>query len=488
MTLIVASQSQRTRTTATPDPRRLLGRLGLHGALLLFASDALALRPLPPPGGDLPIEIEPVDPAKQPPAAPAAVTIGTRTASSVELSFRDASAYEDGYQLQRRQVGSSAWQVRRSYGALTGSTSFTDTGLVADTQYCYRVRAFNKFGQRFSPERCVFSRDGRGYRAWRTQLRVRVADREDAGTDDSVFVRLNGNGIPSGNITYLDYGRDDFERGSEFTYDLNLDGIDEIGDITQIALSKEGDDGLCVQGLSLLVNGIPVFDRDLGSASNCQWLDTDSGSSPTLTVNHAELRAHPAWSSYNHTAAQLLLLFGVPNAQLVSRIESMVGDSLHGTELYWGDLHGPAVEVSRGCPASATECSTAHVDLDLSLSTWLPDPEVDVDFDLDFVCSNGGLSIVTSNLEVDADSAWYWEVLSLGLIEILDSKVRRGVEGGWQEIAAMLDVGAECRVNVTGDGSLQIEAVPRQGPAPTGPGRPGAAVLGVAVRPTLARP
>jgi hypothetical protein len=122
-----------------------------------------------------------------------------------------------------------------------------------------------------------------------------------------------------------------------------------------------------------------VFDRDFGAASSCHWLDTDGGHSPTLTVSHAELRAHPAWAGYNHTAAQFLPAFGIPNEELVSRVEALVDDSLHGEDLYWGDLHGPAVEITRGCPASEAECTTAHVDLDLAYDTWLPDPEVDVD-------------------------------------------------------------------------------------------------------------
>ncbi|WP_437797743.1 fibronectin type III domain-containing protein [Sorangium sp. So ce693] len=466
--------------------RRGARTLGLMLTALSLTGTAFALPPLPPPGEGGPV-IDPVDPSTQPPAAPSGISVGTRTATTVALSFRDSSPYETGYQLQRRGGGSTSWVTRRSFGALSsGATaSFTDSGLTPDTSYCYRVRAYNQYGQRFSPERCVFSRDGRGYRVWRAQLEVRVADRSDANTDDAVFARLNGGAVPSGNITYMDYGRDDFERGSTFTYDLNLDSIDDIGDITQITLSKEGDDALCVQGFSLLVNGMEVFDRDFGAASSCHWLDTDGGHSPTLTVTHAELRAHPAWAGYNHTAAQFLLAFGIPNEELVSRVEALVGDSLHGEDLYWGNLYGPAVEITRGCPASEAECTTAHVDLDLAYSTWLPDPEVDVDFDLDFVCADGALSIVTSNLEVDADSDWYYEVLGLGLLEILDYKVRRGVEAAWEEISQTLDVGAECRVNVTPEGGLSIEAVPSSG----GPRvRPGLGVFGGAVNSPVVRP
>ncbi|WP_437598605.1 fibronectin type III domain-containing protein [Sorangium sp. So ce590] len=456
--------SRSVSITSAREGRRGARTLGLMLTALSLAGTASAARPLPPPGQGEP-EIDPVDPSTQSPAAPSGISVGTRTATTVALSFRDSSRYETGYQLQRRAEGSSSWVTRRSFGALssTATASFTDSGLTPDTPYCYRVRAYNQNGQRYSPERCVFSRDGQGFRVWRAQLEVRVADRGDANTDDPVFARLNGGAVPSGNITYMDYGRDDFERGSTFRYDLNLDSIDDIGDITQITLSKDGDDALCVQGFSLLVNGIEVFDRDFGAASSCHWLDTGGGYSPTLTVSHAALRAHPAWAGYNHTAAQFLLAFGIRNEELVSRVEALIGDSLHGEDLHWGHLYGPAVEISRGCPASEAECTRAHVDLDLAYATWLPDPEVDVDFDLDFVCADGALGIVTSNLEVDADSDWYYEILGLGLLEILDYKVRRGVEAAWEDISQELDVGAECRVNVTPDGGLSIEAAPSSG-------------------------
>ncbi len=76
------------------------------------------------------------------------------------------------------------------------------------------------------------------------------------------------------------------------------------------------------------------------------------------------------------------------------------------------------------------------------------------------------LSIVTSILETEADSDWYWQILGLGLLEILDHKVGDGVAAGWEAIAKSFDVGTDCRVNVNANGGLDIEAVPS---APAGP-------------------
>ena len=443
--------------------------LGFGAALLCLCSSAAGApkKDVFDPNGPV-IILDPVDPATEPPVPPSGVLIGERAATSVPLSFQDSSAYEDGYRLERRLPG-QGWQTVRSFGVQTGGVQHTDTGLTPDTEYCYRVAAFNSHGTRLSSERCLYTRDGNDYRVWRAQLVVRTTDRSDANTDDSVSVSLNGSSVPSGNLTWLDYGRDDFERGTEYTYDLNLDAIDDMSDITRINLTKEGDDGLCISGLALKVNGIEVFNQDFGAAANCKVLDSDSGHSRTHSVSHDELRAHPAWSSYNHDAALFALAFGIPNAELESRVESMVGHGLHDTELHWGHIYGDAVEVTRGCPAGVEPCTTAHVDLDLAKDSWLPDPEVDVDFDLDFVCSDGALTITTSNLEVDADSEWYWELLSIGFIEIFDYKVAKGVTEAWTALEETLDVGADCRVTVSDEGGLFIEAVPRQTPPP-GPG------------------
>ena len=53
--------------------------------------------------------------------------------------------------------------------------------------------------------------------------------------------------VPAGNETWLDYARNNFEKGDIFAYDLNLGGIGEIDDITQLSISKTGSDGWCLR-------------------------------------------------------------------------------------------------------------------------------------------------------------------------------------------------------------------------------------------------
>lgn len=443
--------------------------LMLFAALLTMDPVTWAARPKLPDGPSDPIfELQDED---RPPNPPGNIRVVERNATSIELSWPDSSRYEEGYQLQRRVPStSSQWQTVNSWGPQSEWLSYTDNDVQPDMKYCYRVRIYNFIGDKLSPLKCVYSRDGNDYTVWRAQITFHTADISDADTDDSVYVGLNAvsrNFIPSGNRTFLDYGRDDFERDDLFTYDLNLKNLSEISDITRISISKSGNNGWCLADFVLTINGLDMYSEDFsGLADGCLWLDNDNGNSRTHVVTHEMLRAHPDWQNYNHTTALFLLaLNGIPNEEMVSRLEGMTGDFIQNNKLYWGHLHGPAVEVTRGCPANVESCQTIHVDFDLAASVTGPNPGVDVDFDLNFECSDGDLTIKSSNVVVDVDSRWYWEVLSLGLINFLDGEVEDRVEDGWNAIEETLEVGADCQISVNEYGDITIEAGEPEQPA-----------------------
>jgi hypothetical protein len=160
-----------------------------------------------------------------------------------------------------------------------------------------------------------------------------------------------------------------------------------------------------------------------------------------------------------------LLAVGIPAEEMVSRIEANVGDSLHGERLYWGHLHGPGVEANRGCQDNETACQKIHFDLDLAADvTALPDPEVDVDFDLDISCEEGEFSFRTENVKIDADSSWFWEVLSVKLIEILDVIVEGKVKDGWAAIDKSFDVDTCPNIQVDGGANVRFELPARSTP------------------------
>jgi hypothetical protein len=91
---------------------------------------------------------EPLDPAIQ--AAGAAgpkVTAPSNTNAlaasqiSVDVSWRDNSSNESGFEVHRSTAGASgAFTLRAATGA--GVMSYSDTGLTTSTQYCYKVRGF----------------------------------------------------------------------------------------------------------------------------------------------------------------------------------------------------------------------------------------------------------------------------------------------------------------------------------------------------------
>jgi len=406
---------------------------------------------------------EPEIPESSPPSAPTP-TIYSRQDNRLYVKFTDNNDDENGYYLQRR-IGNGSWVTVVSTGALSNSTYyFFDNGRTPDTYHCYRVRAYNQSGTTTSSSRCAYTKDGNDHEVWRAQLEVTTSGISNADTDNSVYVRLNtSSGIvqPNGNRTWVDYGRNDFERNDTFIYDLDIKKISELGDINQIFIGKTGSDGWCIEDISLKVNNFEVFNKNYTSEpSGCRWLDNDNGHVNYVAVNHSQLRAHNKWSNYNEDAALLLLAVqGIDNDEITSRIESMVGDQIHYEDLYWGHIYGAPVEVTYGCPTGTQNCSTIHVDLDLAADVNnLPDPSVDIDFDVDFQCANGQLSITTSNFTSSVNYSWIYDLFSLGLVNLLEGEIENRIEDAWQQIAQDINGVPDCNVFVTTAGDIVLEA------------------------------
>jgi hypothetical protein len=77
------------------------------------------------------------------PLAPTALTATAGGPVSIDLSWTDNATNETGFAVERSPNGTSSWTLVGSPGirAGTGSVSYTDTGLTAQTQYYYRVKA-----------------------------------------------------------------------------------------------------------------------------------------------------------------------------------------------------------------------------------------------------------------------------------------------------------------------------------------------------------
>ncbi|MBN1672531.1 MAG: fibronectin type III domain-containing protein, partial [Kiritimatiellae bacterium] len=81
---------------------------------------------------------------ESPPAAPGSLAATALCASSVRLTWRDNSANEEQFKLDRRQSGTTEWVRIATLPANTAA--YTDTGLPAGTRFYYQVKAWNTAG------------------------------------------------------------------------------------------------------------------------------------------------------------------------------------------------------------------------------------------------------------------------------------------------------------------------------------------------------
>jgi hypothetical protein len=380
-----------------------------------------------------------------PPAVLKAPYVSARTPTSVTVQWNGTVPSGENYRLQH---WAGAWvDLTRLYA----SGSFVHTGRQPDTMYCYRVVGTHTTGP--SPTACGSTTETVARKAWRIQIELHTANVGDAGTDDTVDVVLNGWGNGIGSFTYLDYGRNDFERGDVFRYDLNLtNNVALFGDISGIQIRKSGgDNGWCVADFRLLVNERVVYDEDFRSLpSGCRWLDNPSdGGIPTYAVNRAQLRAHPMWQSYvepqrvSLDIVQRTATLTIPREETESRVEAMIGHLIHGTQAGWGEEYGRGyVEADRGGP------DRLKMDLDLKADA-LVDPEVDIDFDLRYQASCSAdktralVDVTTENLQAHVDFGWFGTflrvlfpcgVVGVDCVGMLENYIADRIEGSFTPI------------------------------------------------------
>jgi hypothetical protein len=308
---------------------------------------------LPPPPPPPPVEqlLAPLDPQ-----------LTLRRADRLQLTWRDRTTLESGYQVQRKIGVYGSWTTVAPYGALTTGTTAVTTlsGLTPQTLVCARVRAYNGTTSVYSPARCAYTKSSVARRLQRVRLEITTANVADAGTDNRMSVRLNSPPIipetttylPRGNRTFLDLPGDDFVPGQTTRYDLIPPG--DLGDLTQIYLEKEGTNGLCIAGLRLIANGSlnapdgrVLFERQYGdTAATCHWIDSATGFQPALTIDFDELRASPEWQAATAGAwtcddavTCANEVFPMELDTLEERLEGVIGHAISATGFVtWGDL------------------------------------------------------------------------------------------------------------------------------------------------------
>jgi transcriptional regulator CtsR len=89
------------------------------------------------------------------PSAPSNLTVTPETASKARLNWKDNASNETGFKIERRTAGGSYKQID-TVGR--NVTSYSDTGLSANTTYYYRVRAYNTVGNSSYSNEAVIAR------------------------------------------------------------------------------------------------------------------------------------------------------------------------------------------------------------------------------------------------------------------------------------------------------------------------------------------
>jgi len=80
-----------------------------------------------------------------PPVAPSVLTATTISSSQINLTWADSANNEDGFKIERC-TGTGCTNFMQITTAPVNATGHSDTGLTAETTYCYRVRAYNAAG------------------------------------------------------------------------------------------------------------------------------------------------------------------------------------------------------------------------------------------------------------------------------------------------------------------------------------------------------
>jgi hypothetical protein len=427
--------------------------LAALGAWIVLAAASAEARFIKPPifGGNPGTVFTPVPPP-QPTPVPAfavpSIDIVERKGNSLKIKWCDRSGQDTKHALFRGTDPETADDViatQLTSPAGTGCYEYEHVGLTPDTRSCFRIAPM-QFGSvmidYLSGTVCAYTREAESRPVWRIEVAVRTGPGSDNETDSTVRLRLNDRPppafsglpklLPNGNETWLDYGRDDFERGRTDRFDVNTTGISEFGDVHGITFALDGDDAWCLSSVSLFVNGVRVYNE---TRSPCVWsFDGGGAGSGFFFVSHDKLRAHPLWQAYEtpqlvdvNDAIEALGngdpidILTISRAELESRIEGTVGHSIAFNSLEWGELEGSRfVEAT----ATAADPQVVHVDLDLEADIPASNPEVDIDFDLRFAmdCRPDGTGIdfgfTTENFLADADDSLFDEFIGLILCTV----------------------------------------------------------------------
>lgn len=409
------------------------------------AEQSLALRNIGvgPIGGPVIVSVPPEDPdvATQKPRKPLPAVVTPKSASQLSVAWVDRSSFETGFHVYRGPGSSGPWTLIATVPASAGldaTVRYTDSGLGRDSYRWYQIGAFNGYGESLSVPGGAYTLDGRGSVS-RVQVRFHTASVSDANSDDDVHVALNY--YEENHGTYLDYGRDDFERGDTFTYDLMTEDVSDLSHINELYIFKTGTDGWCFDRLTLLVNEVPVYDESL---SSCRWLDNEGGSQNYYIVPRALLRAHPLWQAYTATipAPRLTRL------DLAQRLEGFIGNMIHTMSSLGLSWAGSARDQGYFVQVTRQDATAVHVvfTLGANQSSLIPgnEAEATISFDLRFtgICRTATappqVLMALENPQASLDFSTLSHLETLGIINFFRDDITSAIVGSFPKIQQTL--------------------------------------------------
>ena len=127
--------------------------------------------------------------ATTPPVAPSNLQAQAVSSGQIDLSWRDNSDNETGFVIERKTGNAGTWSETDTVEA--NVTTYSNTGLTADTLYCYRVKAYNLAGDSDYPEEtceATLQEEPAGTKKWDFLTSGRIGSSPAIAPDGTIYV------------------------------------------------------------------------------------------------------------------------------------------------------------------------------------------------------------------------------------------------------------------------------------------------------------
>jgi len=186
---------------------------------------------------------------KQPPTAPANVTISDKSAHTLMLTWEDRSFSEFGYEIQRRVEGESTFDSIATVSA--DDTGFTDGNLIPETSYEYRIAGWNEAG------------DG----SWSESVLGITKPRSVYAPDGPTYLQVSAQGNESVTLIW----EDNADNENNFIIDRKASGDPGFKSVKSLPEnSHEWVDSVLSEGLTYLYRVYAVNDSGFSTFTNIE--------------------------------------------------------------------------------------------------------------------------------------------------------------------------------------------------------------------------